>query len=186
MLDLKSDLEINHIFCHSDQDVFYKISQIIWKDKKYYSVVNIMAGFHILLVKLKIMHKKFSLLGFQQWCLKSKIIALGSVNQAAEGKHYSSALRLHKQSVEYLLIFQSEKIIANLPANLMEKVENIRLHASFDSRNDLFSTSQWEEIKKNILNTSGAKGKRILQCITDVSAFLSQITTYSEKNIELP
>ena len=63
----------------------------------------------------------------------------------------------------------------------MEKVENIRLHASFDSRNDLFSTSQWEEIKKNILNTSGAKGKRILQCITDVSAFLSQITTYSEK-----
>ena len=97
-----------------------------------------MAGFHILLVKLKIMHKKFSLLGFQQWCLKSKIIALGSVNQAAEGKHYLSALRLHKQSVEYLLIFQSEKIIANLPANLMEKVENIRLHASFDSRNEFF------------------------------------------------
>ena len=88
LLDLKSDLEINHIFCHSDQDVFYKISQIIWKDKKYYSVVNIKAGFHILLVKLKIMHKKFSLLGFQQWCLKSKVIALGSVNQAAEGKHY--------------------------------------------------------------------------------------------------
>ena len=33
--------------------VFYKISQIIWKDKKYDSVINIMGGFHILLVKLK-------------------------------------------------------------------------------------------------------------------------------------
>ena len=107
-----------------------------------------MGGFHILLVKLKTVHKKFSLLGFQQWWLKSKIIAQGSVNQAAEGKHYSGALRLHKHSVEYLLIFESEKIIANLLANLMEKVENIRLHPSFDSRNDLFSTLQWEEIKE--------------------------------------
>ena len=30
LLDRKSELEINHIFCHTDQDVFYKISQIIW------------------------------------------------------------------------------------------------------------------------------------------------------------
>ena len=35
LLDLKSDLKINHIFCYIDQDIFYKISQIIWKDKKY-------------------------------------------------------------------------------------------------------------------------------------------------------
>ena len=58
LLDLKSDLEINHIFRHSDQDAFYKISQIIWKDKKYDSVINIMRGFHILLIKLKILYKK--------------------------------------------------------------------------------------------------------------------------------
>ena len=64
LLDLKSDLEINHIFCQSDQDVFYKISQIIWKDKKYERVINIMGGFHILLVKLKILYKKYNL---QQW-----------------------------------------------------------------------------------------------------------------------
>ena len=96
LLDLKSDLVINHIFCHSDQDIFYKISQIIWKDKKCDSVINIMGGFHILLVKLKILYKKYNLLGLQQWWLKSKIIAEGSVNQAAEGKHYSRAIRLHK------------------------------------------------------------------------------------------
>ena len=29
LLDLKSDLEINQIFCHNDEDVFYKISQIM-------------------------------------------------------------------------------------------------------------------------------------------------------------
>ena len=57
-LDLKSDLEINHIFCYIVQDVFSKMSQIIWKDKKYDSVIKIMGGFHILLVKLKILYKK--------------------------------------------------------------------------------------------------------------------------------
>ena len=40
LLDLKSDLEINQTFWHSDQDVLYTISQIIWKDKKYDSVIN--------------------------------------------------------------------------------------------------------------------------------------------------
>ena len=46
LLDTKNDLEINHIFCYSDQDVFHKISQIIWKDKKHDSVINIMGGSH--------------------------------------------------------------------------------------------------------------------------------------------
>ena len=47
-----------------------------------------MGGFHILLVKLKILYKKYNLLGLQQWWLKSKIIVEGLVNQAAEGKRY--------------------------------------------------------------------------------------------------
>ena len=143
-----------------------------------------MSGFHILLVKLKVLHKKYNLLGLQQWWLKSKIIAVGSVNQAAEGKHYSRAIRLHKQSLECLLRFQSEKIIADLPVDVMKKVKNIRLHPSPDSLNDLLSTSQWKEIKKNLLNTSGTMGKWILQYITDVGELLSQIIAYREKNKE--
>ena len=80
LLDLKSDLEINHIFCYIDQDVFYKISQIIWKDKKYDGVMIIMSGFNILLVKLKILYQKYNLLGLQQWWVESKVIAEISVN----------------------------------------------------------------------------------------------------------
>ena len=52
----------------------------------------------------------------------------------------------------------------------MEKVKNIQLHPSPDSLINLLSTSQWEEIKKNLLNTSGTMGKWILQYITDFSA----------------
>ena len=62
---------------------------------------------------------RYHLLGLQQWWLKSKIIAEVFVNQAAEGKHYSRAIRLHKQSLECLLRFQSEKVKANLPVDVM-------------------------------------------------------------------
>ena len=86
-----------------------------------------MVGYHILLVKLKILHKRCNLLGLQQWWLKSEIISEGLVNQAAEGKHYSRAIHLHKQSLKYLLRFQLEKIIANLPVDVMKKVKNIFL-----------------------------------------------------------
>ena len=59
LFDLKSDLEINNIFCHSDQDVFHKISQIMWKEgDKCKGVINIMGGVHILLINLKILSVK--------------------------------------------------------------------------------------------------------------------------------
>ena len=92
---------------------------------------------------------------------------------------------MHKQSRECLWRFQSEKIIADLPVDVVKKVKNIRLHPSPNSLNDLSATSQWEEIKENLLNTSGTMGKWILQYITKVNALLSQITAYREKNIEL-
>ena len=78
---------------------------VTFNNKKYNSFLNIMSGLHILLVKLKIVYKKYNLLGLQQWWLKSKIIAEGLVSQAAERKQYSSGTHLHKQSLECLLRF---------------------------------------------------------------------------------
>ena len=68
---------------------------------------------------------------------------------------------------------------------IMKKVKNIRLHPPPDPLNDLLSTSQWEEIQKNLLNTSGTMAKWILQYITDICALLSEITAFREKNIKL-
>ena len=47
-----------------------------------------MGGFHILLVNLKILYKKYGLLGLRGWWIKSDIIADGSVNKPLEGRHY--------------------------------------------------------------------------------------------------
>ena len=64
LIDVKCDLETDNIFCHSDQDVFYKM----WKEgDKYKGIINIMGGFHILLVNLKILYKKYGFLGSRKW-----------------------------------------------------------------------------------------------------------------------
>lgn len=70
----------------------------------------------------------------KQWSLKPKIIPEDLVNQPVEGKH-SQAKLLDKQSLECLLIFPSEKVIADLPMDVLEKVKHIQLHASLDPLN---------------------------------------------------
>ena len=50
LLDMNNDQNLNYISRHSGQDVFCKLSQIIWKETKYESMAIIMGGFHILLI----------------------------------------------------------------------------------------------------------------------------------------
>lgn len=62
LLDLKSQpyiLQVNKMCL---------ILQIILKERKYESVINIIGGFHILLIKRKILFNKCNLLCMPQWC----------------------------------------------------------------------------------------------------------------------
>ena len=127
LIDLKSDLEIDNIFCHRDQDVFYKISQIMWKEgDKNKGIINIMVGFHMLLVNLKILCNKYGLLGLREWLVKSKIIADGSVDKALEGRHYSRGMRLHKQIFETLVRFKCKSLEKDFQLNFISKVRKLR------------------------------------------------------------
>ena len=56
---MKNDQNLSNIFCHNDHDVFNKLSQI--------NIINIMGGFHILLVTLKVFYKKWNLKGLKEW-----------------------------------------------------------------------------------------------------------------------
>ena len=58
------------IFCHSDQDAFLKISQILSKKGDKW-IINLMGGVHILLVNLKIRYKKHGMLDLRDWWVKS-------------------------------------------------------------------------------------------------------------------
>ena len=65
LLNVKNDQNLSNVFSHNDHDIFYKLSQIIWI-KKNEGIVNIMGGFHILLVILKIFYRKRNLKGLKE------------------------------------------------------------------------------------------------------------------------
>ena len=66
-------------------------------------IFPLLGGFHTLLVKLKILHKKYGLLGMKDWWVDSSVVAVGSVDKAADGKHYCRSTRVQKQSFEALV-----------------------------------------------------------------------------------
>ena len=50
--------------------------------------IPLLGGFHTLLVKLKILYKKYGLLGMEDWWVDSNVVAVSSADKASEGKHY--------------------------------------------------------------------------------------------------
>ena len=80
----------------------------------YDKIFLLIGGFHTLFVKSKSLHKKFGLLGMKDWWVGSNVVAVGSAEKAAEGKHYCRSTRLHKQSFEALVCFRIIKISENL------------------------------------------------------------------------
>ena len=66
-------------------------------------IFPLLGGFHTLLVKLKILHKKYRLLGMKDWWVDISVVAVGSADKAAEGKHYCRSTRVHKQSSKALV-----------------------------------------------------------------------------------
>ena len=65
----------------------------------YEKIVPLLGGFHTILVFLKILHKKYGVLGLKEWWIDSEAIQPGSADKADEGKHYFRSVRLHKQSL---------------------------------------------------------------------------------------
>ena len=89
LLNLLEDLNLGHIFCHSDEQVYAKLTQIMWKDPGLYKdVVVLMGGFHQLRVRQKTIYKRHAVKGYQTWCTDAKTIAVCSAGSAIEGRHY--------------------------------------------------------------------------------------------------
>ena len=88
---------------------------IEWLNEGFYDkIFQLLGGFHTLLVKLKILHKNFGLLGMKDWWVDSNVVAVGSLDNAAEGKHYCRSTRVHKQSFKAFVRFRITKILENL------------------------------------------------------------------------
>ena len=187
ILDLADSLRLDHIFVHCDQAVFCKMSQIIWKEMdksaKYNKIKCLMGGFHTLLVRLKVLNKQFRALGFRHWWCQANVIAEGSVDQAAEGRHYSRSMRLHKQSLEALLRLKTTTV--NISQTLHKDLEALRSDPSAETLKRVTSCLEFDHLKAEMLQNSGTMGQLIGSYVEDTSAMLSFVASFRERNMEL-
>ena len=188
LTDMADDFGLQCIFAHSDEAIYCKMVALQWiNEGKYKKVVNLLGGFHTIMVKLKIMYKKYEALGFRDWWVDAGAIAEGSSVQAIEGRHYFRAIRLHKQSFEALLRYRIKKMgdVSVFGADFRHSLELLRCIPSTMELDIFISNPEFERLFSELMSSnSGTESEMMIEYLKDVSAMLALISSVRENYIE--
>lgn len=186
--DMAEDFGLPCIFAHSDEAIYCKMVLLQWlNEEKYEKVVNLLGGFHTIMVKLKIMYKKYGALGFREWWVDAGAIAEGSSIQAIEGRHYFRTIRLHKQSFEALLRFRIKNMgdVSLFGADFRHLLGLLRCSPTHLELDRLLSNPQFERLCTDLMSSAGGTEAEIMiEYLKDVSTMLAFISSVREKHIE--
>ena len=96
-LKIVSSLNLKSIVCVFDQAIYSKAIKLRWKEQeKFSSCVLMMGMFHMLMMYMHILSKRFSDAGVHDVLIQSSVIAEGSVGKALCGKMYNRGVRMYK------------------------------------------------------------------------------------------
>ena len=89
--------------------------------------------------------------------MDSNIVAVGSADKAAEGKHYYRSTRLQKQSFEALIRFRIVKILENLTLDntFTALIDKLRVDPSSTLAESVMAHPNFCNIIRAITGTSG-------------------------------
>ena len=111
LISLIEELDLDHIFAHSDEQVYARLAHIIWKEPQLYKdIIILMGGFHQLRVIQKISFKRHSIKGHQKWVVDTETVLFGSEGASDEGRHYYRDMRINKETFCALVQFRFENI----------------------------------------------------------------------------
>ena len=94
-------LKLTSIVCVFDQAIYSKAIEIKWKEKqKFNGCVLMMGMFHMLMMFMHILSKRFSAAGLRAVLIQKGVIAEGSVDKALSGKMYNRGVWLYELAYE--------------------------------------------------------------------------------------
>ena len=189
LLALLEELELDHIFAHSDEQVYARLAHIIWKDPELYqNVIILMGGFHQLRVRQKTIFKRHAIKGYQQWVVDAKTIAFGSAAGAIEGRHYYRNMRINKEIFCALVQYRVEEITndyKDLDPSLKEELFILNRHPSYENLQNVICHQKFKILCQNILKEeTGSESKMTVRYLKDVSSLLALVSAVREKNLE--
>ena len=113
LLKVIDELAIPFIYIDSDEMVFSKLCEILWKNKDIYTkTIILLGGFCQLRAMQRLSYKSHFPKGYREWCVDAKTIAGGFVNQGFAGRYCHRSMRMHKECVGAHVQFCIEKVTA--------------------------------------------------------------------------
>ena len=102
-LKIKEQLRLNYIVCVFDQAIYCKAMELKWKYPDKYKDCIVMLGiFHMIMMYLGVISKKFSDASLKDLIIQSNVLATGSVDKALSSKMYNHSVRAHRIVYEAL------------------------------------------------------------------------------------
>ena len=123
---------------------------------KYDKIIPLLGGFRTLLVKLKVLHLKFGVLGLKEGWIDSEAIQPGSADKADKGRHYFRSVRLHRESFEALMQYRilKEVNINGFSATIKTKIPDLRRDPNSTNLDELMNKEKFLSFTEQILKTS--------------------------------
>ena len=126
---IKDKLNLPSIVRVFDQAIYAKACEIVWKRREMFKDVVLMLGnFHLLMMFLGVIGKRFGDAGLKDLSVQSGIISEGSVAKVLDGHMYNRAVRVHKLVYEALMRILIIQMKTNLTDN--EELEAFELQIS--------------------------------------------------------
>lgn len=145
-LKIIESLNLTSIVCVFDQAIYSKAIEIKWKERgKFDSCVLMMGMFHMLMMFMHILSKRFSDAGLRDVLIQSGVIAEGSVDKALSGKMYNRGVRMYKIMYEAVM----RRVLDSIPTT---KEEDDWIEANLDIENLNFDTAWDSEIMRKKYN----------------------------------
>lgn len=125
-LTIIQSLHLNAIVCVFDQAIYSKACEIKWKEpEKFQNCIVMMGIFHLLMVYMGILNKRFGDGGLRDALIQSSIVAEGSIDSALRGKSYNRGIRIYKIFYEALNRLLISKVQERATGSFEELLQEI-------------------------------------------------------------
>ena len=154
LLRVMKELDIGQIYAHADEQVYARLAHILLKypDCK----------------------------GYKSWWTDAGVIAMGSVDKAAEGGHYHRNIRLHKECFCALVQFRVESLTAkytDIDAGLIALFQYLKHNPSPSLNKEVVENAKFLELLNSIISSvDGTQSKMSIEYLKDVSSLLTLVS----------
>ena len=121
VMQIIDSLKLVTLVCVFDQAIYSKAIEIKWKEKqKFGNVILMMGMFHMLMMYMRILSKRYSDARIRNILIQSGTVAEGSMDKVLCGKMYNRGVRAYKMVYEAIVRKIFKEIGVNDDGNVLD------------------------------------------------------------------